>query len=267
MMVRRAFCPLPYDDYDARESIHILNLSSTDCQWFDNPAVLSLQEMRWYSAAEALADGTIVLIGGFTSGGYVNRYMPNTNPTYEGGGVTPTFEFYPSRGPATVMQFMTTTSGLNHLSHIVWPVARPCPPCVRNLTLHDYVISLRSGSKRRDPPRYAQWCHPCIPCFGRGRDASTHPSQQLYPHRPLLWWFRHARRFLRKLLLAILQHMDVPSICRLPASHARTYGWVFAGIRTGRRHARGPHYGSVHYPPRRDHARHQRCFEQDRWVR
>lgn len=112
-----------YDDYDGRKSIRILNpcsssnLSSTDCQWFDNPAVLSLQEMRWYSAAEALGDGTVVLIGGFTSGGYVNRNMPNTDPTYEGGGATPTFEFYPSRGPATVMQFMTTTSGLNSYAH------------------------------------------------------------------------------------------------------------------------------------------------------
>ena len=73
--------------------------------------------MRWYSAAEALGDGTVVLIGGFTSGGYVNRNMPNTDPTYEGGGATPTFEFYPSRGPATVMQFMTTTSGLNSYAH------------------------------------------------------------------------------------------------------------------------------------------------------
>ena len=76
-----------------------------------------MQDMRWYAAAEALADGTIVLIGGFTSGGYVNRNLPNTDPAYEGGGATPTYEFYPSRGPATVMNFMISTSGLNSYAH------------------------------------------------------------------------------------------------------------------------------------------------------
>ncbi|KAF8132765.1 glyoxal oxidase [Boletus edulis] len=112
-----------YGDYDGRKSIRILNpcstanLSSPDCQWYDNPAVLSMQETRWYSAAEALGDGTIVLIGGFTSGGYVNRNVPNDDPAYEGGGATPTYEFYPTRGPATVMNFMITTSGLNSYAH------------------------------------------------------------------------------------------------------------------------------------------------------
>ncbi|KAH7923300.1 DUF1929-domain-containing protein [Leucogyrophana mollusca] len=117
-----------YGDYDGTKSIRILNpctssddFSSPECQWFDNPAVLSMQKQRWYSAAEALADGSIVLIGGFRNGGYVNRNMPNTDPTYEGGeqygGAEPTFEFFPSKGDATVMTFMTTTSGLNAYAH------------------------------------------------------------------------------------------------------------------------------------------------------
>lgn len=113
-----------YGDYDGRKAIRILNpctnaddFSSSECQWFDNPAVLSMQKQRWYSASEALADGTIVLIGGFVNGGYVNRNLPNTDPTYEGGAAEPTYEFYPTRGPAEVMQFMTTTSGLNSYAH------------------------------------------------------------------------------------------------------------------------------------------------------
>ncbi|KAF9218908.1 glyoxal oxidase [Gyrodon lividus] len=113
-----------YGDYDGRKSIRILNpctsadnFSSPECQWFDNPAVLSMQEARWYAGVEALADGTIVLIGGFTSGGYVNRNMPNTDPAYEGGGAEPTYEFYPTRGPATVLQFVVNTSGLNSYAH------------------------------------------------------------------------------------------------------------------------------------------------------
>lgn len=93
------------------------DFSSSECQWFDNPTVLSMQKQRWYAAAEALADGTIVLIGGFVNGGYVNRNIPNTDPTYEGGAAEPTYEFYPSRGAAQVMQFMTTTSGLNSYAH------------------------------------------------------------------------------------------------------------------------------------------------------
>jgi hypothetical protein len=38
------------------------------CQWFDNATVLSMQKSRWYSTAEALADGSVVLIGGFVNG-------------------------------------------------------------------------------------------------------------------------------------------------------------------------------------------------------
>ena len=125
-----------YGDYDGRKSIRILNpctqadLSSQACQWFDNPAVLSMQGMRWYAAAEVLADGIIVLIGGFTSGVY--RNLPKTDPAYEGGGATPTYEFYPSRGPATVMNFMISTfwSQLvrSHVPHAVREASRPGEP-------------------------------------------------------------------------------------------------------------------------------------------
>ena len=113
-----------YQDYDGGTSIRILNpctsaenFADPSCQWFDNPAVLSMQKRRWYAAAEPLADGTIVLIGGFVNGGYVNRNFPNTDPTLEGGAAEPTYEFFPSRGPPTEMQFMTTTSGLNSYAH------------------------------------------------------------------------------------------------------------------------------------------------------
>lgn len=114
-----------YQDYDGSRSIRILNpcnssvsFSDPGCQWFDNPAVLSMQKQRWYSAAEALADGTIVLIGGFVNGGYVNRNFPNTDPATEGGAAEPTYEFFPSNGAAPqVMQFMITTSGLNSYAH------------------------------------------------------------------------------------------------------------------------------------------------------
>ncbi|KIK64004.1 hypothetical protein GYMLUDRAFT_40223 [Collybiopsis luxurians FD-317 M1] len=114
-----------YQDYDGSKSIRVLNpctdeddFTSSACQWFDNPAVLSMQKKRWYSAAEPLGDGTIALIGGFVNGGYINRNTPNTDPKLEGGAAEPTYEFYPANGrTATVMDFMIKTSGLNAYAH------------------------------------------------------------------------------------------------------------------------------------------------------
>ncbi|KAJ6497006.1 DUF1929-domain-containing protein [Mycena vitilis] len=114
-----------YQDFDGSKSIRILNpctdsddFTSPNCQWFDNPAVLSMQKQRWYSAAEMLGDGTIVIIGGFVNGGYVNRNTPNLDPTTSGGAAEPTYEFFPSNGqPAQNMNFMTKTSGLNAYAH------------------------------------------------------------------------------------------------------------------------------------------------------
>ncbi|KDQ61511.1 glyoxal oxidase [Jaapia argillacea MUCL 33604] len=112
-----------YQDYDGTKSIRVLNpcegsdLSSPNCQWFDNASLLAMQKQRWYSAAEALGDGTVILIGGFVNGGYINRNTPNTDPATEGGAAEPTYEFYPSRGTPQTMQFMIATSGLNAYAH------------------------------------------------------------------------------------------------------------------------------------------------------
>ncbi|KAJ7510023.1 copper radical oxidase variant A [Mycena galericulata] len=114
-----------YQDFDGSRAIRILNpctssddFSSAECEWFDDPAVLSMQKQRWYSAAEMLGDGTIVIIGGFVNGGYINRNTPNTDPTLEGGAAEPTFEFFPSNGQTPQnMSFMTKTSGLNAYAH------------------------------------------------------------------------------------------------------------------------------------------------------
>ncbi|KAF7291647.1 CAP10 domain-containing protein [Mycena chlorophos] len=114
-----------YQDFDGSRSIRVLNpcissddFTSAECSWFDDPSVLSMQKQRWYSAAEPLANGTIVIIGGFVNGGYVNRNYPNTDPATEGGAAEPTYEFYPSNGQtAQTMNFMLKTSGLNSYAH------------------------------------------------------------------------------------------------------------------------------------------------------
>ena len=114
-----------YQDFDGTKSIRVLNpcrnsddFSSVNCQWFDDATFLAMQRQRWYSAAEALADGSVIIIGGFTSGGYINRNYPNVDPATEGGAAEPTYEFYPARsGALQTFQFLVNTSGLNAYVH------------------------------------------------------------------------------------------------------------------------------------------------------
>ncbi|CAE6409207.1 unnamed protein product [Rhizoctonia solani] len=108
-----------YKNYDGTKAIRILDPCTTgNCAWFDNANVLAMQRKRWYSTAEPLADGSIILIGGFVNGGYINRNTPNVDPAYEGGAAEPTYEYWPSRySPPKVMQFMIDTSGLNSYAH------------------------------------------------------------------------------------------------------------------------------------------------------
>ena len=113
-----------YQDFDGRQAIRILNpcrdsdnFNSPQCQWYDDPTVLSMQATRWYSTAEALGNGTIALLGGFVNGGYINRNYPNVDPQFEGGAAENTFEFYPSLGPTQPFNFLIQTSGLNAYAH------------------------------------------------------------------------------------------------------------------------------------------------------
>ncbi|TFK24023.1 copper radical oxidase variant A [Coprinopsis marcescibilis] len=112
-----------YQDFDGSRAIRVLNpctsqddFNSVECRWFDDATVLSMKVPRWYSTAEPLADGTIVMIGGFTTGGYINRDYPNVNPN--GGGSQNTFEFFPAReDDPPNLPFLTRTSGLNTYVH------------------------------------------------------------------------------------------------------------------------------------------------------
>ncbi|TFK65940.1 glyoxal oxidase [Pluteus cervinus] len=112
-----------YQDFDGGLSIRVLNpcrssdnFASPECQWYDDPSVLSMQRRRWYSSAEPTGDGDIILIGGFVNGGYINRQLPNLDP--ENGGAECSYEFFPANGrPATRMDFLVRTSGLNAYAH------------------------------------------------------------------------------------------------------------------------------------------------------
>ncbi|RDB29806.1 Aldehyde oxidase GLOX [Hypsizygus marmoreus] len=114
-----------YQDFDGTKAIRVVNpCTSSDnfdaptCQWFDDPSTLAMQKSRWYSTAEPLADGSMVLIGGFVNGGYINRNTPNIDPEFEGGAAENTYEFYPANGrEAKPLQFLIKTSGLNAYAH------------------------------------------------------------------------------------------------------------------------------------------------------
>lgn len=104
-----------YQDFDGGQAVRIIDpCEDGTCGYLDNTTNFFMAKRRWYPGCEALADGSVVLVGGFTNGGYINRNTPNTDPFTSGGAAEPTFEFWPSRGTApAIMQFMGKTSGLN----------------------------------------------------------------------------------------------------------------------------------------------------------
>ncbi|VDB96307.1 unnamed protein product [Peniophora sp. CBMAI 1063] len=109
-----------YQDYGGTKAIRLITPCDGDvntdagCTWVDSPNGLQMQSSRWYPGAEALGNGSVIIIGGFSSGGYINRNYPNKDPFYSGGGSNPTYELYPNNGVTErVMNFMGTTSGLN----------------------------------------------------------------------------------------------------------------------------------------------------------
>ncbi|KAI0246177.1 glyoxal oxidase [Lactifluus subvellereus] len=96
-----------YQDYDGTRAIRIITpcdgvVTSPPCSWYDSSNGLQMAKRR------CRADG------GFTAGGFINRYTPNVDPTYEGGAAEPTYELFPptSQSPQ-IMNFMVKTSGLN----------------------------------------------------------------------------------------------------------------------------------------------------------
>ncbi|KAF9528065.1 copper radical oxidase [Crepidotus variabilis] len=116
-----------YQDFDGRLAIRILNplgCKSSDnqlagnCAWYDEPGGLQMKKHRWYSTAEATGTGEIVIIGGFVTGGYINRWYPNVDPVTESGSAEPTYEYFPARpeDPKT-LDFYIKTSGLNAYPH------------------------------------------------------------------------------------------------------------------------------------------------------
>lgn len=124
----------PYKDYDGRRVVRIMepNDDATQLKWVDQyNSPNQMDSPRWYPAIEGLADGSVVIIGGATNGGFINRNTPNVDPAYatsssnpspgvwDQGGANPSYEFWPpTRKPKpAISEFMVKTSGLNMYAH------------------------------------------------------------------------------------------------------------------------------------------------------
>ncbi|KAI3626134.1 hypothetical protein CBS9595_001495 [Malassezia furfur] len=124
----------PYHDQDGRRVVRIMEPAdnSGDLQWIDQyNSPNQMDSERWYPGIEGLADGSVVIIGGATSGGYINRNFPNVDPAYETmttnpvegdwaqGGANPSYEFWPptNKPQPAKSNFMVNTSGLNMYPH------------------------------------------------------------------------------------------------------------------------------------------------------
>jgi hypothetical protein len=112
-----------FQDSDGRLAIRLMNPDGDagSLSWIDNAGTMT--SPRWYPGIEVMTDGSVLLIGGATGGGYINRNTPNTDPAFEGGntssvtnlnagGANPTWEFWPPKtNSPTISDFLVLTSG------------------------------------------------------------------------------------------------------------------------------------------------------------
>lgn len=127
-----------YHDTDGGAAIRLLNPCADDsCEYLQGTQTftrtdtganiggyLQMTGNRWYPTAEALEDGSLIVIGGDNNGGYVNTVLQD-NPTYE---------FFPPKGDGEAI-------------HLQW--------LADNLPVNLYPLTwmLPSGESSEDLPR------------------------------------------------------------------------------------------------------------------
>ncbi|OWZ40591.1 glyoxal oxidase [Cryptococcus neoformans 125.91] len=130
-----------YSDTDGGSAIRMINPCTDEtCEYIQGETSydksqgmggwLQMTGKRWYPTAEALEDGSLIVIGGDKNGGYVNTAAQD-NPTYE---------FFPPRdGDPVNLQFLTDTLPVN-LYPLVWllPSGKLFMQAYRKTILYDY---------------------------------------------------------------------------------------------------------------------------------
>ncbi|KAF9046801.1 copper radical oxidase [Hymenopellis radicata] len=94
-----------YDDPDGRQST-IVPCDDDSCTWKVDG---DMTTQRWYPTVEGLEDGSLIILGGCTNGGYVN----------DAGQDNPTYEFFPSKGDPQTSHILQTTLPTN-LFPLTW---------------------------------------------------------------------------------------------------------------------------------------------------
>ncbi|KAH7106856.1 DUF1929-domain-containing protein, partial [Auriculariales sp. MPI-PUGE-AT-0066] len=120
-----------YGVVDGRKSIRLVkpctgSVSSWGTECFEDTSN-TMTRLRWYATAEALGDGTIVIIGGMVWGGYINRSdkwftaPAERDPVAQHKNAENTLEFYPPRPTAGAgvvpSPFLVNAGGLNTYTH------------------------------------------------------------------------------------------------------------------------------------------------------
>ncbi|KAI0930066.1 hypothetical protein AcV5_006867 [Taiwanofungus camphoratus] len=97
----------PYDDPDGGQSVRLLDpCDDGSCDW----ALLKpMTTRRWYPSLETLEDGTLLIIGGCSWGGFVNDATQNN----------PTWELFPFTGDLITSPMLTKTLPAN-LYPLTW---------------------------------------------------------------------------------------------------------------------------------------------------
>lgn len=108
-----------FGDKDGRQGIRFLQNCAqdgdpNDCFLYENPDRIRMASKRWYNTVVRMPDGSIMVIGGSYSGGWINNATQN-NPTYE---------FYPPKddGLPVTLPFLKDTLNSN-----LFPIAFTLP--------------------------------------------------------------------------------------------------------------------------------------------
>jgi len=102
-----------FDGINGLQAIRLFQPCDSDsgrkCEIYEDPSRIHMASPRWYSTAVRLDDGSAIIIGGSTRGGYINDPDMN-NPSYE---FWPPKAIHGSNGMPIPMQFLRDTLNAN----------------------------------------------------------------------------------------------------------------------------------------------------------